>query len=99
MKINEVRNDRTLILNLEGRLDTATSPELKHFLDDNIPSADSLILDMENLEYVSSAGLRVLLIAHRAMESKGGLTIRHPNKLVMQVFELTGFRDILHIEE
>ena len=98
MKINEVRNDRTLILNLEGRLDTATSPELKKFLDDNIPSADAVILDLEKLDYVSSAGLRVILSAHKALEGKGGLTLRHPNKLVMQVFELTGFQDVLNIE-
>ena len=98
MKITKQQNGNTLTLALEGRLDTVTAPELEEELKASIPGADSLVLDLSNLEYISSAGLRVLLSAHKAMMSKGGMKIVHVNDVVQEVFEVTGFSDILTIE-
>lgn len=99
MTINETRNGDSMTVALEGRLDTLSSPELDTFLEKYYPKLDELILDLEKLDYLSSSGLRVLLKAHNAMKSHGGtLLIRHANQLVMGVFSVTGFDDILNIE-
>ncbi len=98
MIINENRINETLIVSLEGRLDTTTSPDLDAFLEKNLPSVNELIFDFSKLDYLSSAGLRVMLKAQKAMSDKGGVTVRNPSKLVMGVFEVTGFKEILHFE-
>ena len=99
MTITENRNGDSLILALEGRLDTSTAPELEAALKKTMPGIDELIFDLEKLDYISSAGLRVLLFAHKAMSAKKGLTIRNANELVLEVFKVTGFADLLNIEK
>ena len=98
MTINKTLNGSTLEIALEGRLDTMTSPELEAELGKSMSGADSLIMDFSTLDYISSAGLRVLLSAHKSMSSKGGMIIRNVNEVVQEVFEVTGFSDILTIE-
>ena len=92
-----VEND-TILYKLEGRLDTVTAPELENELKETMPEAQELVLDFENLEYISSAGLRVLLYAHKTMSAAGGMTLTHVNETIMEIFEVTGFADILTIE-
>ena len=99
MKIAVIRDGGSLTLAPEGRLDTATSPELEIELTKNLSAAEKLIFDFEKLEYLTSAGLRVLLFAQRAMKDKGEILIRRPNRLVMEVFHVTGFDQVLNIEE
>ena len=83
---------------LEGRLDTTTAPELETVLRNDMDSIDTLTLDFSRLDYISSAGLRVLLSAHKAMSRKGGMKVTNANEMVKEVFEVTGFSDILTIE-
>ena len=98
MQINKTIDGDTLNIALEGRLDTMTAPELEAAVKDELASVDSAVLDLAGLEYVSSAGLRVILSMHKALASKGGLTVKNPNETVSEVFEVTGFSDILNIE-
>ena len=98
MTITKNQNGNTLEIALEGRLDTMTAPQLEEVLNRSMPAAESLELDFSRLEYISSAGLRVLLSAHKAMSGKGGMTVRNVNDIVQEVFEVTGFADILNIE-
>ena len=98
MTIHENRFGTTLTVALEGRLDTLSAPELETYLERNCPSADKLILDLEWLEYISSAGLRVILKAQKAMQDREGVLIRHANRLVMGVFHVTGFVDLFDFE-
>ena len=98
MTIEKNMNGTALEIRLEGRLDTMTAPELEAELSQSMAGADSLTLDFGNLEYVSSAGLRVLLSAHKIMSAKDGLKITHVNETVREVFDVTGFSDILTIE-
>ena len=98
MTITKHQNGTNLEIALEGRLDTTTAPELEAELNQSMPGAESLTLDFGKLEYISSAGLRVLLSAHKAMAQKGGMKVIHANEIVMEVFEVTGFADILTIE-
>ena len=96
MKINFNKNGEEMIVELEGRLDTTTAPELDNFLTQNLMGVNALTINCENLVYVSSAGLRVLLTAHKKM--KGSMKLTNVQELVMEVFEMTGFSDILVIE-
>ena len=98
MTITKTQNGSALTIALEGRLDTTTSPELEAQLKKPMESAESLTLDFSKLDYISSAGLRVLLSAHKAMSAKGGLKITNVNEIVREVFDVTGFSDILTIE-
>ena len=98
MTITKELNGTELKIALEGRLDTMTAPELEAELNQNLENAESLILEFSKLEYISSAGLRVLLSAHKIMSSKGGMKVTHVNEIVSEVFEVTGFADILTIE-
>lgn len=98
MTINKNQNGTALEIALEGRLDTMTAPELEAELNNSLQNADSLVLDFSKLEYISSAGLRVLLSAHKAMSNKGGMKVTNVNEIVREVFEVTGFADILTIE-
>ena len=98
MTINKTKNAGELTIALEGRLDTVTSPKLEAELKASLEGADSLVLDLSKLEYISSAGLRVLLSAHKAMAGKGGMKVKNVNEIVSEVFEVTGFSDILSIE-
>ena len=98
MTINKKQNGGTLEIALEGRLDTMTAPELEAELNSSLKSADSLVLDFSKLNYISSAGLRVLLSAHKTMSGKGGMKVKNVNEIVQEVFDVTGFADILDIE-
>ena len=98
MTIEKKENGTALEIALEGRLDTMTAPELEAELNQSLGSAESLTLDFSKLEYISSAGLRVLLSAHKAFAGKGGMKVIHANEIVNEVFEVTGFADILVIE-
>ena len=98
MTITKNQTNELLTLFIEGRLDTTTAPELEAVLDASLDSAKDLVLDMEKLEYVSSAGLRVILKAQKIMNTKGTMKLIHVNDDIMEVFDITGFVDILTIE-
>ena len=98
MNITKTQNGTSLTISLEGRLDTTTAPELEQALKGGMDAANTLTLDFSKLDYISSAGLRVLLSAHKAMSKKGGMKVVNANEMVMEVFDVTGFADILTIE-
>ena len=92
------KNGNELTVTLEGRLDTLTAPHLEQQLDPALADVNKLIFDLTELEYISSAGLRVLLASRQKMEGKDGMTVKNVNDDIMEVFEITGFADILDIE-
>ena len=98
MTINKNREGLNLSLALDGRLDTTTAPMLEAELKQSVQDATELVFDFAQLEYISSAGLRVLLAAQKVMNKQGKMIIRHVNETVMEVFEVTGFSDFLTIE-
>ena len=98
MEIKKVKNGAELNLAVEGRLDTTTAPQLEAELKQNISGVETLVLDFTNLEYLSSAGLRVLLAAQKVMNKQGEMIIRNVNETIAEIFEITGFSDILTIE-
>lgn len=98
MKIEKKLNEKTLVIELEGRLDTTTAPQLEAELKNSLDGVTELVFDLGALEYISSAGLRVLLSTHKAMSKKGGMKVVNVNEVVNEVFEVTGFADILDIE-
>ena len=98
MTINKTEDGTTLVLALEGRLDTTTAPELEAVLKESLDGVGTLVLDMEGLVYLSSAGLRVILGAQKQMNRQGNMVVRYVNDTIMEVFEVTGFTDILTIE-
>ena len=98
LNINKTNDNGNGVFALEGRLDTSTSPELEEALKASFEEADALTLDLGKLEYISSAGLRVLLLTHKTMSAKGGLKIINVNDTIKEIFEITGFSDILTIE-
>ena len=98
MKIEKTLKGTDLTIALEGQLDTVTSPELEAELARSLGGAQTLTLDLAALEYISSAGLRVLLGAHKEMSAKGGLRLIHVSEIVREVLEITGLTDILTIE-
>ena len=96
MNITKTVNGKDFIVSIDGRLDTTTAPQFEEFMVENISKMSTLTLDCTGLEYVSSAGLRVLLSAQKRL--KGGMKLKNVCELVMEVFEMTGFVDILVIE-
>ena len=96
MTIEIKKNAADTIIEVVGRLDTITAPVLEKSINENAPSIQNLVLDLKGLEYVSSAGLRVLLTAHKRMN--GAMKLVKVGELVMEVFEMTGFADIFVIE-
>lgn len=98
MTINKIQNGPELTLLLSGRLDTITAPQLEADLKSSLEGVTMLALDFTDLEYLSSAGLRVLLTAQKTMNRQGKMAVRHVNKIIMEVFEVTGFTDVLTIE-
>ncbi len=98
LTINKKLDNETLTVKLEGRLDTTTAPELETCLKDSLGGITLLVLDMDKLEYISSAGLRVLLSAQKIMAKQGSMKLIHVSDLVMEILEVTGFVDILTIE-
>ncbi|MBR5572806.1 MAG: STAS domain-containing protein [Oscillospiraceae bacterium] len=98
MTIEKNINGSSAALKVIGRLDTATAPELEATVDACVASITELVLDCGALEYVSSAGLRVILKAQKLMNAKGSMKLTNVNETVMEVFDITGFADILTIE-
>lgn len=98
MNIIKATEGTTLNLVLEGRLDTTTAPQLEAELKGAVDGITELNMDFEKLEYLSSAGLRVILAAQKTMNKQGKMVIRHVNETIREVFEVTGFIDILTIE-
>ena len=99
MELNKTLNNGTLTVSPVGRIDIVTAPELEEVIFKNLDGVKAIILDCEQLIYISSAGLRVVLRAHKRMEKEGGsLKVIHVNELVMEVFEAMGFVGILTIE-
>ena len=97
MTITKTAENGTLRIALEGRLDTNTAPHLETELKTSLSGISELELDFSGLEYISSAGLRVLLAAQKTMSRQGKMTIRNVNETIMEVFEITGFVEILTI--
>lgn len=98
MTIEIKKNATETILEIAGRLDTTTAPALDKTIHEDIGDTRNLILDLEGVEYISSAGLRVLLGAQKKMQKNGSMKVIHVCEAVMDVFEMTGFADILVIE-
>ncbi|MBQ9679115.1 MAG: STAS domain-containing protein [Ruminococcus sp.] len=98
LNIKKTIENAAAIFTLEGRLDTSTAPELDQELKSSLNGVTALTLDMKDLVYISSAGLRVLLSAQKIMNKQGKMTVRNVNETVMEIFEVTGFSDILDIE-
>ena len=98
MTIEKKLNGETVTLIVSGRLDTQTAPELENELDSVLSGLKELTFDFANLEYVSSAGLRVILKAQKAMNTQGSMKLTGVNDSIMEVFDITGFLDILTIE-
>ena len=98
MTIEIKKNDVETVIRIAGRLDTITAPALDKAINEDIGETRNLILDMKSLEYISSAGLRVLLVAQKKMQKIGSMKVVNVCEEVMEVFEMTGFADILVIE-
>ena len=98
MTIEIKRNAEATVIEIVGRLDTTTAPALDKTINEDIGEAKNLVLDVKGMEYISSAGLRVLLGAQKKMQKIGSMKVRNVCEDVMEVFEMTGFADILVIE-
>ena len=98
MTIDKTVNGTELTVTLAGRLDTTTAPQLETELKASIESVEHLVLDFAALEYLSSAGLRVLLSAQKIMNKQGSMVVRNVNETIAEIFEVTGFCDVLTIE-
>ncbi|MBR4121623.1 MAG: STAS domain-containing protein [Spirochaetales bacterium] len=97
MTIKKELNGKDLAVAIEGRLDTITAPELEAELKTSLDGVEKLTLDFSALEYISSAGLRVLLSTQKRMNTQGSMTLKNVNDTIMEIFEVTGFNDILTI--
>ena len=97
MNIEQKKDGKALVLAPEGRLDTMTAPQLEAALQETLPGVEALTFDFEKLKYISSAGLRVLLSAQKTMNKQGAMKVIHANEMIMEIFEVTGFADILNI--
>lgn len=98
MNINTKQDGGKLTIALEGRLDTSSAPQLESMLKEALRGVTDLEMDFADLAYISSAGLRVLLSAMKVMKKQGSMVVRNVNETVMEVFEITGFADMLTIE-
>ena len=98
MEILKNENGGTLTISLSGRLDTVSAPQLDEEVKASISDVSELILDLANLDYMSSAGLRILLSAQKTMNKQGKMIVKNVNSTIMDIFEVTGFTDILTIE-
>ena len=97
MNIAKKLEGTKLTVSIDGRLDTSTAPELDEELKASLDGVEKLVMDFTNMEYISSAGLRVLLSAQKAMNSQGEMIVTGANDTVMEIFDITGFTDILTI--
>ncbi|MBQ5316784.1 MAG: STAS domain-containing protein [Oscillospiraceae bacterium] len=98
LKITKKLEERTLTVEASGRIDTTTAPDFENEIKDSLASVSELILDFSKVEYISSAGLRVLLSAQKIMTKQGSMKLTNVSSEIMEIFEVTGFSDILDIE-
>ena len=98
LNITKAQDGKELKLSLEGRLDTTTAPQLETEVKESLNGIETLVFDLEKLAYISSAGLRVLLSAQKIMNKQGSMVVRNSSEEVNEIFEVTGFSDILTIE-
>lgn len=98
MTIHQTKNGSELTVAPEGRLDTATAPELEKAVSQELDGVTALVFDFGKLAYISSAGLRVLLSMQKRMNQQGSMKVLHVSDVIMEIFEVTGFNDILTIE-
>lgn len=98
MTINTKKNGNEMTIAISGRLDTSTAPKLEAAIKDDIGGIRNLIIDVKDLDYISSAGLRVLLSTQKIMNQQGKMKVVNVNETVMEIFEITGFTDILTID-
>ena len=98
MTITKTQENEKLTVAIEGRLDTTTAPQLEAELKSSLDGVKELVFDIKELEYISSAGLRVLLTAQKVMNKQGKMIVKGASEAVMEIFEVTGFVDILDIE-
>ena len=98
IKIEKAKNGSELVISLEGRLDTVTAPRLEEELKSSVQGIISLVFDLKDLQYISSAGLRVLLSAQKTMNRQGTMAVRNVSDGVREIFDVTGFSDILKFE-
>ena len=98
LKISKSISDEEAVFSLEGKLDTLTAPDLEKELKESLDGVSKLTLDFEKLEYISSAGLRVLITAQKMMSKQGSMKLIHVNEIVQEVFEITGLADSMDIE-
>ncbi len=98
MTINKKQDGNDLTISLTGRLDTTTAPELDNDLKASLDGVEKLVFDFSELEYISSAGLRVLLSAQKVMNKQGSMVVKNVSEEINEIFEVTGFVDILSIE-
>lgn len=98
MTINKTLEESKLTVALEGRLDTTTAPELESELKASLDGVETLVFDFASLEYISSAGLRVLLSAQKTMNVQGSMIVKNLSEVISEIFDVTGFSDILTIE-
>ena len=98
INITKTNENGVLTVFLEGKMDTGTTPQVASAIETDAESAEALVLDMKDLKYISSAGLRLLLSLHKKMAVKGGMTLKNVNETNMEILDFTGFTDILNIE-
>lgn len=99
MEVTQERNGTGLVLHISGRIDTMTAPELETIVREAIDGLTELVFDLGGTAYISSAGLRILLLAQKRMNRQGTMSVRNVSKDLMDIFEVTGFLHILTIEE
>ena len=98
MKVTSSKKGSTCTLTVEGKIDTITAPELEEAVKSNLPKCEKMIFDFTNVEYITSAGLRVLVYAHRELMKKGGVTVTGVNEGIKKIFTVTGMYKILKIK-
>lgn len=99
MNIKTTKENNITTIAIDGRLDTLTSPELNEKINELAPDSDRIILDLTQLEYISSAGIRSIVSAHKLMAGKGGFAVKAPNENVMEIITLTGISEVIEIIE
>ena len=98
MKVKSSKNGSACTLTVEGKIDTMTAPELDEAVKSNLPKCDKMIFDFTNVEYITSAGLRVLVYAQRELMKKGGVTVTGVNEGIKKIFTVTGIHKVLKIK-
>ena len=98
LNINKVKEGSKLTIAIEGRLDTTTAPQLENVINEEIEGVTDLTFDLKSLDYISSAGLRVLLSSQKIMNKQGNMVVKNSSEEVLEIFEVTGFSDIFTIE-